>query len=133
MSDPIRASFTVDDWNERPALEADGTTKVTQATVAKTYTGGVEGSSTTEWLMAYADDGTATFVGIERIVGSIGGDDGSVVLQHVGRFAAGAAVAELNVVPGTGTGALEHVTGDGDFRADPQGAITLRLKSASGS
>jgi Protein of unknown function (DUF3224) len=129
MTHEIQTTFTVDDWNERPVLEADGTSKVTQATVAKTYTGGVEGSSTTEWLMAYADDGTASFVGLERITGRVGEDDGSVVLRHVGSFEDGAAVAELEVVAGSGTGALTGVRGDGDFRADPAGAVTLRLVS----
>jgi Protein of unknown function (DUF3224) len=79
--------------------------------------------------MAYAADGTATFVGIERITGTIGGHDGSIVLRHVGTFADGAAVADLQVVAGSGTGALAATTGDGDFRADPQGAVTLRLSS----
>jgi hypothetical protein len=129
MTHEIQTTFTVDDWNERPVLEADGTSKVTQATVAKTYTGGVEGSSTTEWLMAYADDGTASFVGLERITGRVGDDDGSVVLRHVGTFEDGAAVAELEVVAGSGTGALTGVRGGGDFRADPAGAVTLRLVS----
>jgi hypothetical protein len=129
MTHEIQTTFTVDDWNERPVLEADGTSKVTQATVAKTYTGGVEGSSTTEWLMAYADDGTASFVGLERITGRVGEDDGSVVLRHVGSFEDGAAVAALEVVAGSGTGALTGVRGDGDFRADPAGAVTLRLVS----
>jgi hypothetical protein len=129
MTHEIQTTFTVDDWNERPVLEADGTSKVTQATVAKTYTGGVEGSSTTEWLMAYADDGTASFVGLERITGRVGEDDGSVVLRHVGSFVDGAAVAELEVVAGSGTGGLTGARGDGDFRADPAGAVTLRLVS----
>ena len=127
MSTTIHATFTVDDWDERPVLESDGAPKITQATVAKTYTGDIEGSSTTEWLMAYAEDGTATFVGVERLTANFGDDAGSVALRHVGTFEDGAAVAELQVVPGSGTGAMADAAGDGDFRADPKGTVTLRL------
>ena len=77
--------------------------------------------------MAYADSGDATFVGLERLVGSVSGRDGSLVLEHVGTFADGAARALLRVVPGTGTGALASVAGNGDFLADPSGSVTLDL------
>ena len=127
MTTTIQATFTVDDWDERPILESGDAPRITQATVTKTYSGEIDGSSTTEWLMAYADDGTATFVGVERVTATFGGEDGSLALRHVGTFVDGAAVAELEVVPGSGTGAMADASGDGDFRADPQGTVTLRL------
>jgi Protein of unknown function (DUF3224) len=130
MSTTIQATFTVDDWDERPILECGDAPKITQATVAKSYSGDIEGSSTTEWLMAYAEDGTATFVGVERVTATFGGDRGTLALRHVGAFEDGAAVAELQVVPGSGTGAMADAAGDGDFRADPQGTVTLRLSGA---
>ena len=55
------------------------------------------------------------------------GCEGSVVLQHVGAFADGAATATLTVVAGSGTGALASLTGGGDFRADPGGKVRLDL------
>ena len=75
--------------------------------------------------MAYAPDKTATFVGIERIKGTVGGKRGSLVLLHEGTFEGGAATATLRVV--SGTDELTHVTGGGNFRADPAGAVTLDL------
>lgn len=125
MTTPIKAAFEVTSWDESPFDEASGLAKLTEAIVQKSYSGDIEGTSTTRWLMAYAPDETAVFVGIERIKGTVGGRKGSLVLQHVGRFEAGAAKAELTVVSGTGD--LQDVSGRGDFSADPAGSITLTL------
>ena len=57
--------------------------------------------------------------------GTFGGKSGSLVLQHVGGYADGAATAELTVLSGTGD--LADAAGTGDFRADPAGSITLDL------
>lgn len=124
----LSAAFTVERWDEQPFDEADHEAKLTQAHVTKRYTGDIEGTSATEWVMAYAEDGTASFVGIERIRGAFGGKEGTLVLQHVGTFEDGAAVAKLQVL--SGTGALEGAGGDGDFRAAPEGSVTLRLEGA---
>ena len=48
-------------------------TKLTEALVSKRYEGDIKGTSTTKWLMAYAPDKSALFVGIEHITGTIGG------------------------------------------------------------
>ena len=75
--------------------------------------------------MAYHPDQTAVFVGLERIKGTIGGRRGSLVVQHVGTFADGAAKATLTVV--SGTDELEGATGGGNLVADPGGRIALTL------
>ena len=82
----ISADFEIGSWDEKPFDEAVGVAKLTRASVTKTYTGDIDGTSTTEWLMAYEPDKSARFVGIERIRGTIGGRHGSLVLQHVGTF-----------------------------------------------
>ncbi len=121
----ISAEFEVKSWDEKPFDEAAGTAKLTRASVAKQYTGDVEGSSATEWIMAYNPDQTAAFVGVERIKGTIGGRAGSLVVQHVGTFEDGAARAALTVV--SGTDELEGATGSGTLVADPSGRVTLSL------
>ncbi len=100
METQCRATFQVTNWDEAPVDERPGTAKVTRAAVTKTYDGDITGSSVTEWLMAYADSGDATFVGLERVVGTVSGRDGSLVLEHVGTFADGAARALLRSSPG---------------------------------
>ena len=125
MTSEISATFEIKGWEEQPFDEAVGVAKLTKASVVKEYSGDVEGSSATEWLMAYHPDKSADFVGLERIKGTIGGRHGSVVLQHVGTFEDGAAKATLTVV--SGTDELQGATGSGKLVADPGGRITLTV------
>jgi hypothetical protein len=48
-------------------FEPHNTVNLTEALVSKNYSGDAKGTSTTKWLMAYAPDKTALYVGIERI------------------------------------------------------------------
>ena len=122
----VEATFEVTNWDEAPFDDGDGVGKLTEALVSKKYTGAIEGTSLTKWLMAYAPDGTATFVGIERIRAPVSGKDGTVVLVHDGEFADGAATGTLRVL--SGTDELETVSGAGTFRADPGGSVNLDLE-----
>ena len=122
---PIEATFEVTSWDEQPFDDGVGVSKLTRAVVAKEYAGDITGTSTTEWLMAYEPDKTATFVGLERIRGTVGGKRGSLVVQHVGQFTDGAATATLTIV--SGTDELRETRGGGDFRADPAGTVVLDL------
>jgi hypothetical protein len=125
MTTRVEAEFEIASWDETPLDEGVGVAKLTEALVAKKYAGRIEATSTTKWLMAYAPDTTATFVGIERIKGTVDGKRGSLVLLHDGVFEDGAATATLRIV--SGTDELEGTTGEGTFRADPAGSVTLEL------
>ena len=125
MTAHIEARFEIANWDETPFDEGVGVSKLTEALVGKKYSGDVDGTSTTKWLMAYSPDKTATYVGIERIKGTVGVKRGSLVLLHDGSFADGAATATLRVV--SGTDELAGATGGGKFRADPAGSIALDL------
>ena len=120
------AKFEISGWDEQPFDEGTGVAKLTEALVGKTYSGDIEGTSTTKWLMTYAPDKTATFVGIERIKGTVQGKHGSLVLQHVGRYADGSATADLTVL--SGTNELKSARGTGSFKADPAGSVELDLQ-----
>ena len=126
MASKIRAEFEITAWDEVPFDDAVGVSKLTRASVQKVYSGDIDGTSATEWLMAYHPDKSAEFVGIERIKGTIGGRHGSLVLQHVGSFADGVAKATLSVL--SGTAELKDMTGQGEMVADPEGRITLHLE-----
>jgi hypothetical protein len=125
MPAQIHAQFEITSWDETPFDDETGVARLTEALVGKKYTGDIEGTSTTKWLMAYAPDKTATFVGLERIKGSVSGKHGSLVVRHVGRFENGSADASLTVI--SGTNELKFVSGNGDFTANPAGSITLDL------
>jgi len=123
----IKASFDVTSWNEEPFDQQKDLPKLTRATVTKSYSGEVDGVSDTVWLMAYAGDGSARFIGLERICGTVNGRKGTLVVEHSGTFKDGAATASLAVVDGCGTDELSGARGTGDFVADPSGRVTLDL------
>jgi hypothetical protein len=121
MSQKTEATFTIDSWDENTQESFDGGRKITHASVRKTYRGGIQGHGWLESVMAYGDDGTATFVGLERVTGRLGTLSGSFVLRHIGRFESGVARAKLRVLPGSATGDLVGLRGEGEFAvAEPQ-------------
>jgi hypothetical protein len=129
MATPATATFQIQGWDEEEVMETEGGSKVTRATVSRSFEGDIEGTGTVEWLMGYDEDGSATFVGIERIVGSIGGRTGTALLRHVGEFDGQMARADLLVVPGAATGELQGLRGEGSFEAGlgPEGERRITL------
>jgi len=125
MSRHIEATFEIGSWDETPFSDGDEGTKLTEALVAKRYDGDIKGTSTTKWLLAYAPDKSALYVGVEHLTGTVGGLTGGLVLLHDGTYRDGVASAELRIA--SGTGELANAAGTGSFRADPSGAITLDL------
>ena len=117
MGTRASATFEVTNWDEKPFNEIDGGPKLTRATVTKTFRGDLEGDAIVEYLMVHRTDGTATFVGVERVSGKLGGRSGSFVLEHQGSFESGTAKATCRVIPGAGTGELTGLRGEGSFEA----------------
>jgi hypothetical protein len=130
MQGELSAKFEVTSWDETPFDDEDSDVpKLTRALVTKKYSGDIEGVSTTQWLMAYAEGGSATFVGLERITAQFGEGEGTLVLRHNGSYENGAAKATLTVVQGASSGDVKAVKGAGAFLADPSGSVTLNLTS----
>ncbi|HXY19359.1 MAG TPA: DUF3224 domain-containing protein [Gemmatimonadales bacterium] len=113
MKKTANARFAIKSWDEKAYSEGQGLPKLTRASVTKTFTGDIEGEGQVEYLMMYRSDGSATFVGLERVVGSVGGRTGSFVLQRAGVFEGGLAKESYTVVPGSATGELQGLRGEG--------------------
>jgi Protein of unknown function (DUF3224) len=106
MKNVANSRFTIKSWDEKPYSEGPGLPKLTRAAVTKTFTGDIAGEGHVEYLMMYRSDGSATFVGLERVVGDLGEKTGSFVLQRTGIFENGVAKESYVVIPGSGTGGL---------------------------
>ena len=113
MRKSANARFAIKSWDETPYSEGQGQPKLTRASVTKTYTGDIDGEGQVEYLMMYRRDGSATFVGLERVVGRIAGKTGTFVLQRTGVFEGGQAKESYSVIPGSATGDLQDLVGDG--------------------
>jgi hypothetical protein len=113
MKNVANSRFAIKSWDEKPYSEGQALPKLTRAAVTKTFTGDIAGEGHVEYLMMYRGDGSATFVGVERIVGRLAGKTGSFVLQRTGVFENGLAKESYSVIPGSGTGELQGLRGEG--------------------
>jgi Protein of unknown function (DUF3224) len=95
--------------------------------VTETFSGDIEGEGVARFLQAMRTDESASFVGIERVTGSIEGRRGSFLLQDAGTVEANTVRGEWFVIPGSGTGELSGLRGDGGFSAElgQQASIAL--------
>src|SRR6266700_5514949 len=127
MKTHAKATFALNAWDEKPYNEMNGLPKLTRVSVTKSYQGDITGEGKLEYLMMYREDGSASFLGLERVVSSVGGRSGSFVLQHSGTFEDGVAKVILSVVPGSGTGDLRGMKGEGGFNAGHQPPYAMTL------
>jgi len=112
------ASIEVTDWKPEPFDEADAAPALVRIAVRERFTGDITATGHAAMLQALAADGSASFVAVERVTGSIGGRAGSFVLQDAGALAAdGTVTGQWFIVPGSGTGELAGLTGTGGFTA----------------
>lgn len=111
----IESTFRIEKWDEEPIEVYEGGRKTSRASVKKSYSGDVEGIGSLEYLMVYTQEDSAYFVGMEKVEGCVREHSGSFVLQHVGTFEQGEAKATLMILPGSGTGDLVGISGEGSF------------------
>ena len=121
MTKTARGTFEIQDWDEKTYQQLDGGGKLTEAKVTQKFTGDIQGEGKVIWLMAYPDPKTATFVGIQRLVGSIGGKKGSFLIQTIGDFDGKTAKGNWSLITGSGTDELAGISGEGSFGA-PHGS-----------
>lgn len=80
--------------------------------IDKQFHGDLEATSRGEMLSAGTSvKGSAGYVAIERVTGTLDGKQGSFVLQHTGTMDRGVPQLSVTVVPDSGTDALAGLTG----------------------
>jgi hypothetical protein len=94
------------------AASAESGSTLGRMSIDKTFSGTLNASSKGEMLTAMtAVKGSAGYVAIERVTGSLDGKAGSFVLQHFGIMHNGTQRLELEVVPASGSGELAGLSG----------------------
>jgi hypothetical protein len=103
-----RGSFTVDIHPLSPS-PASG---ISRFTVNKTIHGDLEATTIGEMFTGGDPrQGTAGYVAIEVVTGTLGGKHGSFALQHFATMDASGPKMQVIVVPGSGTGELKGIEG----------------------
>jgi len=111
MTRTARGTFEVTLNSEPPYEESEGVS-LARVFLSKKFQGDLEATSTGQMIGARsAVKGSAGYVAIERVVGSIDGRAGSFVLQHFGVMTRGTGELKVSVVPDTGTGELCGIAG----------------------
>jgi len=119
------APFTNDRYDEGAYAEADGV-ELSRVHISRTFGGDLEGESSAELMIAKSEGGGG-YIGHDRIAGTLAGRSGTFVFQHTGLMGPDGVTNTGTVVPGTGTGELEGISGDGTMLADEDGNHILTL------
>lgn len=98
--------------NPQPAYNSDPAALLGRMSLDKQFHGDLEATSKGEMLTAGSvEKGSAGYVAIERVTGTLHGKTGSFALQHSGTMNRGAPQLVVAVVPDSGTGGLKSLTG----------------------
>ncbi len=135
MSQRVTGSFQVKVTPQKPDTQIARAANLSRLTIDKRFHGELEAISKGEMLATQTEvKGSAAYVALERVTGTLKGRSGSFVLQHSGTMNRGKAASSVTVVPDSGTGELKGLAGkmnitvaaDGahsyefDFRVEPQ-------------
>jgi hypothetical protein len=78
----------------------------------KRFSGDLKGTSRGQMVAAKtAIEGSAAYVALERVSGTLNGRTGGFILQHNGTMSRGAQEMRITVVPDSGTGELTGLAG----------------------
>ena len=101
-------AFTVE---MKPETGADA--PVGRFSLLKRYSGDLQADSTGQMLAVGTEvKGSAGYVAMERVTGTLKGRSGSFALQHLGVMDRGGATLSVRVVPDSGTGDLKGLSGE---------------------
>jgi hypothetical protein len=114
----VNAVITVHTYEPAAYEEPAEGPVLTRIHVQERFSGDIQGDGVAEFLQAASADGSASFVGIERVTGTVAGRQGTFLLQDAGTVAGNVVSGEWFVVPGSGTGELAGLRGTGGFRAN---------------
>src|SRR5262249_59045256 len=114
--DPVRArakaKITVQSSEARP-YDQTASPKLVELRLTETFTGDIEGESPVRALQVTCDDKSACQVSMQRFRGKLAGRQGTFVLQGSEIVENGKITARWFVVPGSGTGDLAGLRGEG--------------------
>ena len=109
----MKATGTFDvKLNPLAPYNAAADAKLGRMSIDKQFRGDLEATSQGEMLSAMTEvKGSAGYVAIERVSGTLHGRSGSFVLQHNATMTRGEPCLNIIVVPDSGTGELAGLTG----------------------
>lgn len=112
MTKRALGNFDVNIVPQKPDNPEAESAQLARMSINKHFHGGLDASSTGEMLAAQtATKGSAGYVAIERVDGTLDGRRGTFYLQHNGTMDRGKPVLAVSVIPDSGTGDLTGISG----------------------
>lgn len=108
------AKITVQSSEAKP-YDQTASPALMELSLSETFTGDIEGDSPVRALQVVRDDHSACLISMQRFHGKLGGRQGTFVLQGSEIVESGKIKAAWFVVPGSGTGDLSGLRGEGGF------------------
>jgi hypothetical protein len=103
----------------QPADDTGGGTAVGRFSLDKEFQGDLEGTSKGEMLAVMtAVPGSAGYVAMEQVTGTLNGRTGTFALQHTGSMNRGAPELSVTVVPDSGTAEVQGLSGKLEIKID---------------
>src|SRR5262249_4617925 len=125
MSQRAAGAFDVKVTPQKPDTQVARAANLGRLTIDKRFHGDLEGISKGEMLATQTDTpGSAGYVAMERVTGTLKGRSGSFVLQHSATMTRGAPKATIAVVPDSGTGDLQGLSRTRAITSAADGATT---------
>ncbi len=112
-----KAKITVQSSETKP-YDRTASPALMEIRLSETFTGDIDGESPVRALQTLRDDHSASLVSVQRFRGKLGGRQGTFVLQGQEIVENGKIKATWFVVPGSGTGDLSGIRGEGGFEGD---------------
>jgi uncharacterized protein DUF3224 len=109
-----KSKITVQSSEAKP-YDQTTSPKLVELHLTETFTGDIEGESPVRALQVLRDDKSACQVSIQRFRGKLAGRHGTFILQGAETVENGKIKATWFVVPGSGTGDLAGLRGEGGF------------------
>ncbi|MEV8632427.1 DUF3224 domain-containing protein [Streptosporangium sp. NPDC051023] len=106
-------TFKVVRFTNEPYKQLPGGASLSRFSALDAFEGDIQGEGEAEAEMFNRADGTTRDVGYIVITGTLGGRSGSFVVETTGTFDGKSVASEWKVVPGTGTGELRGLQGQG--------------------
>jgi hypothetical protein len=109
-----KAKITVQSSQAKP-YDQTASPALMELQINETFTGDIDGTSTVRSLMLQRKDKSVSQVSLQRFSGKLAGREGTFVLQGSEIVESGKIKATWFVVPGSGTGGLSGLRGEGGF------------------
>jgi hypothetical protein len=111
------ATITVQSSEAKPYDQTAGPALM-EIQLNETFRGDIDGESPVHALQVLRTDHSASLVSMQRFLGKLGGRQGTLMLQGQETVEQGKIKARWFVVPGSGTGDLSGLRGEGGFEGD---------------